>query len=45
MAVIETHGQNRLANLVVIGGEMSQVEVAVGVHRVHHNTLLEVLFK
>ena len=45
VTVVETHGPNRLANLVVIGWEMGQVEVTVGVHRVHHNTLLEVLFK
>ena len=42
---VETHGQNRLTHLVVVGWKMGQVEVTVGLHLVHRNALLEVLFK
>ena len=45
MPRIKTHCQNWPTNLFVVGGKVSQDEVAVGLHRVRRNALFEVPFK
>ena len=45
MAFVDAHVQNRLANFLVVSWKMGQVEVAIRMHRVDRNALLEVLFK
>ena len=42
---VKTHVQQRLSNLIIVGRDVGQDEVAVKLHRVSSNTLLEMLFK
>ena len=42
---IKAHCQNRPSHLMVVGGNMRQDEVTVGLHRVRRNALFEVPFK
>ena len=42
---IKTHCQNWPTNFILVGGKVSQDEVAVGLHRVRRNALFEMLFK
>ena len=43
--VVKTHVQQRTTNLVIVGRNVGQDEVAVRLHRVSSNTLLEMIFK
>ena len=45
VTVVKTHVQQRNTNLVIIGWDMGQDEVAVRLHLVSSNTLLEMFFK
>ena len=45
MPRIKTHCQNWPTNLVIVGGKVSQDEVAIGLNRVRRNALFEVPFK
>ena len=45
VSVVKTHVQQRNTNLIIVGRDVSQDEVAVRLHLVSRNTLLEMLFK
>ena len=45
VSIVKTHGQHRSAHFVIVGWEVGQDEVTVGLHRVSCNTLFEMSFK
>ena len=45
MPIVKTHCQNWPADFFIVGREVGQDEVPVGLHRVSRNALFEVLFK